>query len=150
MSQKIPFNHPVQTSSSTSQIIAIERMCTFYICIIKHKLTSFCFQRVHKLPTVLIWNPEEKEGFFFLSLFIVFSTILRMCLSYMDQVSILCFSIKIAFKILNVSFLLCFSKVKKIANLNFCCSETIMEKVEKGNLRGQGHWYFGLQPYSFF
>lgn len=67
----------------------------------------------------------------------------------MDQVSILHCQIKISIEILNTSFLLCFSKVKRIANLKFCCSD-IMEKIEKETLRGQGHWYFGLQPYFFF
>lgn len=51
-------------------MIATESMRTFhYLCLIKHKLLSFCFGGVHKLPTVLIWDSEEKEAFLFFRFF---------------------------------------------------------------------------------
>ena len=79
MFYKILFDHIVLTSLYTYQIIAIERMCTFsYVCLIKHKLTSFCFYGVHKLPTVPMWDSEDKEAFFlFLKFFSFFFLLIR-------------------------------------------------------------------------
>lgn len=43
MVYKILFDHTVLACLYTSQIIAIERMCTFYVCFTRHELKSFCF-----------------------------------------------------------------------------------------------------------
>ena len=61
---KILLDHIVLFLTSY-QIIAIERICAFsYVCLIK--LTSFCFYEVCKLPTVLMWDLEDKKAFFLL------------------------------------------------------------------------------------